>query len=224
MAGLVNSEKNKILNRYLRGDPGSVRPASVNVLLFTTLPDADGASGVEPTMSGYARVAVTQVDGSWSDPSTGTEGETDNAALIDFSDMGTGGTERVIGIGIASHISTAFATVGLWFGALANAWQGFSAAASDEELHCIGHGYSVDDRVFVRGANLPTGIDDRTEYYVGTVVSADVITLSTTAANANPVALTADGWGEISASNGRDVEDNDEVRINANEFDVAFIG
>lgn len=55
------------------------------------------------------------------------------------------------------------------------------------------HGYVVDTRVVfwpVSGITLPSPLAVGTVYYVGTVPTADSFTVSTTAANANPVDIT----------------------------------
>jgi hypothetical protein len=66
--------------------------------------------------------------------------------------------------------------------------------------HCIipGSTYSVDDRIsFYHSpvATLPAAVTEGTVYYVGTVTSTIDITISTTAANANPVNFAGVGAG-----------------------------
>lgn len=67
---------------------------------------------------------------------------------------------------------------------------------SGDQIIIEAHGLSADQRVFVMaapGAKLPAGLAENTAYFVGTVVDANRITLSTTAGNANPVAITSQG-------------------------------
>jgi hypothetical protein len=59
------------------------------------------------------------------------------------------------------------------------------------------HGLALDQRVLLLaapGAPIPTGVTENTAYYVGTKgVAPSYVTLSTTASNGNPVAVTAEG-------------------------------
>jgi hypothetical protein len=58
------------------------------------------------------------------------------------------------------------------------------------------HGLALDQRVFLLalpGAPIPTGVAENTAYYVGTAPDTESVTLSTTASNGNPVAITAVG-------------------------------
>lgn len=66
--------------------------------------------------------------------------------------------------------------------------------AATEVFEALAHGLEANQRVFVLaapGAPLPAGgIAENTAYFVGTVPTADTFTLSTTTANANPLAIT----------------------------------
>ncbi len=62
------------------------------------------------------------------------------------------------------------------------------------------HGLVVDQRCLLLaspGLLLPAGVSENVEYFVGTVDDADTLSLSTTAADANPVAITALGGAMI---------------------------
>lgn len=63
------------------------------------------------------------------------------------------------------------------------------------QITCVAHGLIVGDRVrFTQGTTLPTGLAAATDYYVKTVESADIITLSATRGGAT-LAITVSGTG-----------------------------
>lgn len=63
-------------------DRWAYSPAAVFVGLFTAAP-TDAGGGTEVTGGSYARVAVSQADGSWAAPS-GTPSQTSNSAAVTF--------------------------------------------------------------------------------------------------------------------------------------------
>ena len=63
------------------------------------------------------------------------------------------------------------------------------------QITCVAHGLIVGDRVrFTQGTTLPTGLAAATDYYVKTVESADISTLSATRGGAT-LAITVSGTG-----------------------------
>lgn len=205
----VNAFEEKILNRIFRTDPGSIRPSALWVALLTTLPDAAGAGSAE--VAGLAgRVQVTQADADWTDPTAGTQGEVENVDVIDFGDF-AGDTERAIGVAVFDDETAG--TMKL-FSALATGWLYFAGKASTEVLTCAGHGLADDDRVFVRGQGLASGLDAKVEYYV-VGVSGDTFQLSLTSGG-SAVNVSADGGGQFAKSRAQDLQDGNPVTIPAN--------
>jgi hypothetical protein len=85
-----------------------------------------------------------------------------------------------------------------------------------------GHGLVVDDRVVlevIEGLAVPTGTSAGTLYYVGTS-AANTITLSTTAGNGNPVAITAEGYAMIRKVVGKTTNSGDTFRIATGDLDL----
>lgn len=98
MAGFSTYYATQLLNNLFRTTPATpggwtnvTRPAGVHIGLFTVAP-SDAGGGTEVTGGSYARVAVTQADGSWAAPS-GSPALTDNVSAIQFpqatADWGT---------------------------------------------------------------------------------------------------------------------------------------
>lgn len=84
MAGKSDYLENAALNAVLRGVTFPVI-ATTYVGVYTTAPTADdGSDGVEVSVTGYARVAVTSNTTNWKDPSTATQGQTNNLFKIVF--------------------------------------------------------------------------------------------------------------------------------------------
>lgn len=120
-----------------------------------------------------------------------------NDALVTFP-QNTGSSQDVIAWGIW-NVSTGGtqSTALVWIGML-DADPAVYAVCDDttaDTLLAPAHGLSNNQRVFVQGAPgalIPTGLSEGTAYFVGTS-TADNVTLSTTTANGNPVAITAKG-------------------------------
>lgn len=81
MAGKTNYLEAQILNLVLRTQV-AWKPPAIYVALYTAAP-TDAGGGTEVSGGSYARVPVTQADGSWAAPS-GTPRATSNAAAITF--------------------------------------------------------------------------------------------------------------------------------------------
>jgi hypothetical protein len=207
----ANYLENMLLNGVFR-TATFTEPSQIVVALLKTLPSDDAGTGlVEIAMTGYSSVDLgAPADADWSSPSAGTQGEVDNVSEIDFGTWTAGGPERVIGVAIYNETAK---TNLLYWGAMANNWREFVSDDADETFHCIDHGLSVDDRVFLRGPNLSTGSAQNVEYFVGTAPTADTFTLSTTASNGAPLALTTGGGGMVGDSQAKDVANNDAVKF-----------
>lgn len=149
----------------------------------------------ELSYTGYARAAITFGSAANTTPAGGRQRANSAAA--------TGGQKTDAGTvdAIAWGIWTA-STAGTlkWIGLLDSDPPVFGTVVdtTGDAIVSYAHGLVADQRVFVLGAPgaaLPTGVSENTAYFVGTVADADHFTLSTTAANANPVAITAGGSG-----------------------------
>lgn len=173
---------------------GSSTAGSFYIALHTADPgEAGDQTSSEATFTGYARVAVARSSGGW----TISGNSVVNAAAITFA-QNTGSDQTVThwSLGVASSSTSMMLRYGPFIKS-GSTWLPFDAFNTGDKLTIIGHGFVADDRIVVAAAydsTLPTGATQGTVYYVGTVSGNDV-TLSTTATNANPVVLTADGAG-----------------------------
>lgn len=171
--------------------------------LYISLHNADpGEAGAQNTnetaYTNYVRVAVVRSAVGWTVSGTDPT-QVVNAAIIAFAQCGVSGdTLTHWGIGLSSSGAGTLVASGPI--APAQALGFTSTLASPGSLTVPGSAYSVNDRVSVYhnpADTLPTGLTEGTLYYVGTV-SGIAITLSTTAANANPVNTSSVGAGVIS--------------------------
>jgi len=217
MSGLTNDREEKIINEIFRTTV-SIRPAATYVAALLTLPTDDAMTGVaELGMGVYARQLLAQDGTDWTDPSAGTQGETDNNSEIDFGNL-TGSAERVIGIAIMASISGTTAADYLFWSALATGWQDFTADGDTEAITCTSHGYSDNDRVFVRGLALPTGYLESVEYYVVSSTT-DTVQLSLTEGG-GAVTISSDAGGQIGASNAQLISDGNQLKIAAGALNI----
>jgi|SRR6478735_4114614 len=206
MASFTNSAENSILallfNATQWANIADNTATSPLTNLYVSLHTADPAEGGSQTSSetaytNYARQAVARTSGGWTVSGTDPT-QVVNAATISFPQCGaTGATLTHFGIGsLVSGAGVLYASGVI--GPTAGPILAFTGTlASPCVLTMPGHSYSVDDRISVYHspvATLPVGITEGTVYYVGTV-SGNTITLSTTAANANPVNASAAGSG-----------------------------
>jgi len=112
MAGMSNFVEEQVLNGYFGAHAISL-PATVYIGLSSTAPADDGTNVTEPVGNNYARVAITNIPGEWTDP-TGL-GQTDNINDIIFNQASGGAW------GIMTHVVVYDAASGgnmLWSGAL----------------------------------------------------------------------------------------------------------
>ncbi|MGH8265983.1 MAG: hypothetical protein ACRETH_10695, partial [Steroidobacteraceae bacterium] len=148
-----------------------------------------------------ARQAVARTTGGWTVSATEPT-QVVNAAAITFPQCGaTGDTVFFFGIGsLVSGAGVLFAS-GVLGPTAGPALEFTCTNASPGLLTVPGSAFSVNDRVVVQDSatgTLPTGFSDGTAavYYVGTAAGT-VISLSTTAGNANPVNTSSVGAGNI---------------------------
>lgn len=205
MAGKSNSFETSLLQHIFQnadianiGDAGGLQNSAADGSLYVSLHTADpGEAGAQNTSevayTSYARVAVSRTGSTgW----TVSGNQVSNTAAITFPTCGaTGATALYWGIGTASSGTGVL----LFSGALSSLPVGvFEAEESNERISIKNHSLALDDRIAffqLGGLALPTGITEGTVYFVGTIVDVDTITVSTTAANANPAAITVDGQG-----------------------------
>lgn len=84
MAGKADFAENAFLNYVLRG-VAMPTISGLYLALYTVTPTADaGTGGTEVTGGSYARQNVSRSTGAWKDPSTATQGLSDNLADIVF--------------------------------------------------------------------------------------------------------------------------------------------
>jgi len=115
MAGKSDYTENNLLAFIFRGTAFPV-PAGLYVALFTTTPSADaGSGGVEVSGGSYARQAVTRNTTEWKDPSTATQGLTENNNAITFP-TASANWGTVVGAGVYDAASAGNL---LYFGTLA---------------------------------------------------------------------------------------------------------
>lgn len=102
MAGKTNYLEGAFLNHLLR-TTALTQPANVYVGLYTAAP-TDAGGGTEVSGNGYARVAVSRADASWSAPS-GTPRATANAGAITYSPNPTASWGTVTHFGIFDSLT-----------------------------------------------------------------------------------------------------------------------
>lgn len=167
---------------------------------FVSLHNADpGAGGSQTTnetaYTNYARIAVARTTGGFTVSGT-TPVQIANASGITFAQCGaTGDTLTYWGLGTGS---TGAGTLEVSGPIGTGSPLDFTCtSASPGVLTIPGSSLAVNNRIAFFGnaaGTLPTGITEGTVYFVGTVTGISV-TLSTTAANANPVNTTSVGSG-----------------------------
>jgi hypothetical protein len=171
--------------------------------LYVSLHNADpGEAGSQTTSetayTNYARQAVARTSGGWTVSGTDPT-QVVNAATITFAQCGvTGDTITHWGIGtLVSGAGVLLASGPV--GPVAGPYLEFTASlASPGVLTIPGSTYSVNDRISIYhtpSGTLPTGTTEGTVYFVGTVASTILVTLSTTTANGNPVNTSSVGAG-----------------------------
>lgn len=117
MAGKTDYWEQSVLNYTFRA-VAMPTITDIYIALFTTIPSADaGTGGTEVSGGSYARQLVTRSGGTaWKDPSTATQGLTENVAAITFpTATGNWGTITSVGVYDASTAGNL-----LYFGSLAS--------------------------------------------------------------------------------------------------------
>lgn len=93
-----NYLENALVEHLFRSGTALSQPTTLEIALFTTLPDEDNLGGVEPAAASYARVSYGPGAAYWSAPSAG-DGRVANSFAITFpaptEDWGT-----ILGFGI----------------------------------------------------------------------------------------------------------------------------
>jgi hypothetical protein len=171
--------------------------------LFVSLHNADPGEGGSQTTSetaytSYARQSVARTSGGWTISGTDPT-QVVNAAIINFPQCGVTG-DTITHWGIGTLVSGAgVLLVSGPIGPVAGPYLEFTASlASPGVLTIPGSTYSVNDRISLYhtpSGTLPTGTTEGTVYFVGTVASTILVTLSTTTANGNPVNTSSTGAG-----------------------------
>lgn len=171
--------------------------------LFVSLHNADpGEAGSQTTSetayTNYARQSVARTSGGWTISGTDPT-QVVNAGTITFPQCGvTGDTITHWGIGtLVSGAGVLLASGPV--GPVAGPYLDFTASlASPGVLTIPGSTYAVNDRISLYhspSATLPTGTTEGVVYFVGTVTSTILVTLSTTTANGAPVNTSSTGAG-----------------------------
>lgn len=186
--------------------------------------DANNAThtATEVTVGAYARALLGPTAANW--PISGVAPSTvHNGATITFATP-TASWGTIYAFGVYDAL-----TVGnlLYWGDMVGPTQvGYCTSASPGVISAAAHGLVVNSQVRVwSGANmglpgLPTGLSDEVIYYVGTVPTADTFTLSTTAANANPVNTTSSGMVAFALDQSQVVSTGNTVQFAVNGITV----
>lgn len=171
--------------------------------LYVSLHNADPGEGGSQTTSetaytNYARQAVLRTSGGWTVSGTDPT-QVVNAGVINFPQCGVSGdTITHWGLGLSLSGAGTLLLSGA-MGPAAGPYLDFTASlASPGVLTIPGSSYAVNDRISLyhhESATLPTGTTEGTVYFVGTVTSTILVTLSTTTANGNPVNTSSTGAG-----------------------------
>lgn len=114
MAGKSDYTENNLLAFVFRGTAFPA-PAGLYIALFTVIPSADaGTGGTEVSGGSYARQSVARNTTEWKDPSTATQGMTENVNAITFP-TASAGWGTVVAVGLYDAVSAGNL---LYFGAL----------------------------------------------------------------------------------------------------------
>lgn len=175
---------------------GTSPATNLYVSLHNGNPGAGGSQTTNETAyTNYARVAVARTTGGWT-VSGSNPVQVANASGISFAQCGaTGDTLTHWGIGLsASGAGTLLLSGPIGPGPQ---FDFTCTSASPGVLTIPGSSLAVNNRLSLYGnaaGTLPAGVTEGVVYYAGTA-SGITVTLSTTAANANPVNTTGVGAG-----------------------------
>lgn len=205
--------RNLIRDRLFRTGATSIRPAAGQWFdVLKTLPTDKGGTGIAAfTMTSYVIKQIIPLDANFG---AIADGHTSNTAVLDYGTL-TGTLERAIGLAI---YDVAARTNLEMFGPLATGWLSTSGHLTGDVFTAFSHGFVDTDRVFLRGENLPTGVNAQTEYFI-VGATTDTFQVSLTSGGA-AVTLTADGYGDIGASKAKDVASGDKLEFAANDIDI----
>ena len=110
MSQATNYAEEKILNALFRGGSLGV-PANWHFGLLSAVSDLEAGTVTELSGSGYARQAIAPGSGTFKDPATATQGETNNVAAITWA------SSAAAAWGSPTHVGIYDASTGgnLWF-------------------------------------------------------------------------------------------------------------
>lgn len=178
-------------------DTTAQRDASLDLMdsghylaFVTAVTDMRAGTFTEASYTGYARVLIP-----WAANVAETSGRKQENSTTITGATNSGAAQALIGAFVMSAISGGVAKRFLGLGSNPQR-RGYVDNATTNTILLAAHGYSADQHLFVQGLAgeaLPAGLSENVAYYVGTVPDSNRITLSTTAANANPVDITALG-------------------------------
>jgi hypothetical protein len=104
-SSLSNQQSQQFMDYLLKGVALPSLPGSLWLALFTTTPNLNGVAGVEVSTSGtgYTRVELPRVSGTWTGP-TGTNQEYNNTVELIFP-VPTGNWGAIVSLGIYDSAS-----------------------------------------------------------------------------------------------------------------------
>lgn len=212
MSAISNYLEDALINHIFR-NTDFARTANIYVALFTAAP-SDAGGGTEVSGGSYARQAVAT--GSSSGWAAASGGATENSSAITFP-TATANWGEIVAMGLFDALSSGNL---LFWGFLHQAGLEFTAAATGDVFTCPGHTLANNDRVILKGSNLPAGVSADTLYWV-VGVSGSTFQVATTQGG-TAIDLTADGAGMVYKVNTKTISSNDIFRFNAGDLDVVL--
>ena len=99
-SSLSNQQSQQFMDYLLKGVALPALPGSLWLALFTTTPNLNGVAGVEVSTSGtgYTRVELPRVSGTWTGP-TGTNQEYNNTSELIYP-IPTGNWGTIVSLGV----------------------------------------------------------------------------------------------------------------------------
>lgn len=197
--------------------------------LFTVAPNDSGSGGTEVSGGSYARQRVYPNNDPTNTPkwkSAVSQGAgthlgylVENLQDIAFP-VATANWGTIYAWGVWDALSGGNLLLHGW---LSNTVKEFTVDAdgvTNDDIVSPGHGFAANDRVIFRGGSLPTGLSADTVYYVISAgLTSDNFRVSTSEGGA-AVNLTAVGRGEVWKVDYKVVNNNDQFKFLADQFDV----
>jgi hypothetical protein len=182
--------------------------------------DANNAThtATEVTGGAYARTSLAPTAANW--PITGAgPTQANNGVTVTFPvPTATWGTVYAFGI----YDAAAAGNLLYWGDLVAPGQVGYCSSASPAVISAAAHGLAVNNPVRVWTPTtlglpgLPPPLSDETIYYVGTLISVDQFTLSTTTGNGNPVNTTSSGSVMFALDQSQPVATGNTVQFSPN--------